>query len=135
VSKVWGAAPSLSRGLNEFVRFWRYESRYQVENIDPNKTKKTFFWHPLLGFEYTNYLVAKGYGRRRALFTSLLAVYIFEKGVQGSFETPSMYDFSSYASGITASLLLRDASRRLIEHDNPILNGAGFVLNPFLLVS
>jgi len=125
---------SLSRGLREFFSFWNYESSYQVENIDPNKMKKTFFWHPLLGYEYTNYLMTKGYSKKSALLTSLLAIYIFEKGLQGSFETPSMFDFFSYATGISTSILTHNMSRRLYERDNIIFKGVGLLLNPFFLI-
>ncbi len=125
---------SLSRGLNEFFSFWKYESSYQVHNIDPNKTKKTFFWHPLLGYEYTSYLMTKGYSKKSALFTSLLAIYIFEKGLQGSFETPSMYDFFSYASGISTAILTHEMSTRLYEKENPLFKGVGLLLNPFFLI-
>jgi hypothetical protein len=125
---------SLSRGLNEFFSFWKYESRYQVHNVDPNKTKKSFFWHPLLGYEYTSYLMTKGYSKKSALFTSLFAIYIFEKGLQGSFETPSMYDFFSYASGISTAILTHELSRRLYEKENLLFKGVGLLLNPFFLI-
>jgi hypothetical protein len=124
---------SLSRGVGEFLSFWKYETDYQVANYDPNKNKKTFILHPLIGYEYTNYLMAKGYSKKMAFLTSFIAIYIFEKGVQGSFETPSMYDFFSYTSGISASILINDFSRRCYENDNYLLKGVGLILNPFYI--
>ena len=125
---------SAARGFEEFFSFWRYETHYQVGNVDPNKSKKTFFWHPLLGYEYANYLLSRGYSPRQTALTSMIAVYIFEKGFQGSFETPSIYDFCSYASGITTSILLHHTGRRLYGSNHFALKVIGLVLNPFFLM-
>jgi len=126
---------SFSSALREFFSPWQYESHYQVGNVDPNKTQKTLFLHPLLGYEYNNYLISRGYSNKKAILTSMISIYVFEKGFQGSFETPSMYDFFSYASGISLSILARDVSGRLYRNDHLILKGAGVILNPFLLIS
>ena len=45
-----------------------------------------------------------------------------------------MYDFFSYASGITTSILIHNTGRRLYESDFIILKGIGLALNPFFLM-
>ena len=123
----------LERGVTEFAKFWNYEYRIPAEKMEW-KRKNLLLTHPLMGYEYTNFLLAKGYSKKRALITTALGVYLLEKGIQGSFETPSAYDLLSYFSGAVISVAVHESVISLY-HSHPALAPLALVLNPFLLVA
>jgi|GEM_PF-5025270 len=74
-----------SRGVKEFFRFWDYE--YRIPEAKAQfKRKNLLIAHPLMGYEFSNYLLSKGYTKKRTLLVTGLSVYLLEKGIQGSFE-------------------------------------------------
>lgn len=121
------------RGFAEFARFWDYEYTIPREKMEW-KTKNLLLTHPLMGYQYTNFLLAKGYSKKRALVTTVLSVYLLEKGIQGSFETPSAYDLLSYFSGAVISVAV-NASVTSLYHSHPAFVPLALALNPFLLVA
>jgi hypothetical protein len=123
----------LARGLTECARFWDYEYRIPEEKMEW-KRKNLLLTHPLMGYEYANFLLAKGYSRKRALLTTAVAVYLLEKGVQGSFETPSAYDLLSYFSGALVSVAVNEGVTALY-HSHPACKPLALAANPFLLFS
>jgi hypothetical protein len=123
----------LGRGAAEFARFWDYEYTIPSEKMVWKK-KNLLLTHPLMGYEYTNFLLAKGYSKKRALITTALGVYLLEKGIQGSFETPSAYDLLSYFSGAVISVAVHEGVASLY-HSHPALRPLAIALNPFLLVA
>jgi hypothetical protein len=68
-----------------------------------------------------------------ALLTTLLGVYVLEKGIQGSFETPLAYDMLSYLSGAVLSVAIHHSVEQLY-HKHFLYKPVAVILNPFLLL-
>ena len=122
----------VERGVGEFFRFWDYEYRIPSSKMD-FKRKNLLIAHPLIGYQFSNYLLAKGYTKKRALRTTGLGVYLLEKGIQGSFETPSVYDLLSYFTGAVVSVLAQNSLERL-SHKHFLLKSVAVAFNPFILL-
>lgn len=124
---------SFGRAAGEFARFWDYEYEIPGEKMSFKK-KNLLITHPLMGYQFSNYLLARGYSRKQALITTALGVYLLEKGVEGSFETPSAYDLLAYMSGAAVSVVLRDHIESLY-HSHWALKPVAAALNPFVVFS
>jgi hypothetical protein len=119
------------RGMREFFRFWDYE--YSIpESKMSFKKKNLLLAHPYMGYQFSNYLLAKGYSKKRALLTSAIGVYVLEKGIQGSYETPTAYDLLSYFSGAVISVMVNDHIESLY-HKHFLLKPLAIGLDPFVI--
>lgn len=123
----------IGRGVGEFMRFWEYEYSIPSHKM-AFKRKNLLIAHPILGYQFSNYLLAKGYTKKKALLTTGLGVYFLEKGIQGSFETPSIYDLFSYLSGAVISVMVNDSVQELYNR-HFLLKPVAVALNPFVLFS
>ncbi len=124
---------SFERAAGEFARFWDYEYEIPREKMSFKK-KNLLVTHPLMGYQFSNYLLARGYSRKQALITTALGVYVLEKGVQGSFETPTAYDLLSYMSGAVVSVIVQDHVESLYR-SHWTMKPLAAVLNPFVVFS
>lgn len=127
---------SVERAFEEFFNpfSWRLTpAAAPGGTIDPNKEIKTFVIHPTIGFQFANYLQSKGYSRTKTVLTTGLGFYILEKGLQGSFETPSLQDMGSYFGGVGMSLITYPLSKRLWHSESLGGRTISVVLNPFVV--
>lgn len=127
---------SVRRALGEFFNpfSWRLKpAAAPGGGIDPNKGVKTKFIHPGIAWLFSNYLQGKGYSAKESLITTGIAFYILEKGLQGSFETPSLQDMGSYFAGVGLSLLTHPLSDRLWNSGTTWQKILAVPLNPFIV--
>jgi hypothetical protein len=122
---------NLKRSVKECFSFWDYEYRLPSSKSHFKK-EHLLIAHPLIGYQFSNYLLSKGYNKKMTLLTTMLGVYVLEKGIQGSFETPSAYDILSYFSGAVISVAVNERVEKLY-HKHFIYKPVAAVLNPFLL--
>jgi len=121
----------MERGVKEFFRFWDYG--YTIpESKASFKKNNLLVIHPVIGYQFSNYLLSKGYSRKMALLTTTLGVYLLEKGIEGSFETPSAYDLLSYFSGAVISVAVNESVEKLYNR-HYLLKPVAVALNPFVM--
>jgi len=119
------------RSAKEFFSFWDYKYRVPA-NKSYFKKDHLLIAHPVIGYQFSNYLLSRGYSKKMALVTTVIGVYFLEKGIQGSFETPLVYDMLSYFSGAVLSVMVNKSVEKLY-HKHLFFKPVAAVLNPFLL--
>ncbi len=132
----WGARLVYVRNKDERIfdtslsKWW--DNITQAPEVDDGDNFGTnFINHPLYGATAYLYYRSFGYGIWASALGSFVQSFLFEYGIEGLVETPSLIDLlATPGLGVPAGFGMEKSSDWLIKRNNPVAKTLAYIINP-----